>query len=89
MCSFAATTERYRFDFRLFGLVGASLRWLVLRLSITVVNPFYYDNAERLRIHIKIYRQTKLSVLDAHGIQMTRLYLKYNALYYIATIVTG
>ena len=40
--SFVATvsTERYRFDFSLFGLVGASLRWLVLGLAIAVVNPF-------------------------------------------------
>ena len=66
-------------DFRLFGLVRASLRWLVLGLAIAVVDTFYYDNAERLRIS----RQIKLPVVDAHGIQITRLYLKYNALYYI------
>ena len=55
--SFVATisTQHYYFDFHLFGLVGASLRWLVLGLAITLVDPFYYDNAEWLRIHIKKY----------------------------------
>ena len=38
----------------LFRLVGASPRWLVLRLAIAVVNQFNCPNAERLRIHIKI-----------------------------------
>ena len=85
------STEHYWFDFHLFVLIGASLHWLVLRLAIAVVNPFYFDNAERLRIHIKIYTllrnssQIKLPVVDAHGIQITKLYLKYNAFYYIAT----
>ena len=49
------STEHYRFRFHLFGLIVASLHWLVLRLAITVIIPFYYDNAERLKIHIKIY----------------------------------
>ena len=53
--------------------------------------PIQLPNVERLRMHIQIYiflrnfRQIKLPVLDAHGAQITRLYLKYNALYYIAT----
>ena len=83
---------RYRrFDFRLFGLIRASPRWLVLELAIAVVDQFNCPNAERLRMHIKMYvflrnfRQIKLPVLDAHGAQITRLYLKYNAFYYIAT----
>ena len=85
-------TGRYRrFDFRLFGLIRASPRWLVLELAIAVVDQFNCPNAERLRMHIKMYvflrnfRQIKLPVLDAHGAQITRLYLKNNALYYIAT----
>ena len=69
------------------GLVGASPRWLILELAIAVVNQFNCPNAERLRMYIKIYiflrssRQIKLPVLDALGTQITRLYLKYNALY--------
>ena len=61
--------------------------WLVLGLAINVVDPFYYHNAKRLRMHIFLRncRQIELPVVDAHGIQITRLYLKYNALYYIAT----
>ena len=45
-------------------------------------------------MHIKMYvflrnfRQIKLPVLDAHGAQITRLYLKYNALYYPVDIST-
>ena len=64
---------------------------LVLGLAIAVVDSFSYHNAERLRMHIQMYiflrnsRQIKLPVLDAPGIQVTRLYLKYNALYYIVT----
>ena len=62
----------------------ASLHWLVLGLAIAVVEQLYYDSAERLRNHIrkKMYisaynsRQVKLPVLDAHRIQITRLYLK-------------
>ena len=74
----------------LLRLVEAYLRWLILRLAIAVVDPFNCRNAERFRMHIKIHiflrnsRQIKLPVLDAHRIQITRLYLKYNALYYIA-----
>ena len=81
------STERYQLDFRPFGLVGASPRWLVLGLAINVVDPFYYRNAERLRMHIFLRksRQIELPVVDAHGIQITRLYLKYNEFYYIAT----
>ena len=51
---FVATmsTERYWFDLILLGLIGASLRWLVLELAITVINPFKCPNAERLGMHI-------------------------------------
>ena len=68
-------------------LSGASLCWLILRLAITVVDPFCYRIAERLRrahkyIFLRNSRQILLPVLDAHGIQITRLHLKYNALYY-------
>ena len=59
-------------------LVGASLRWLFLGLAITVVDPLCYENADQLRIHIKIYIFLLISlgkwsylVLDAHGIQIT------------------
>ena len=81
------STERYQLDFHPFGLVGASPRWLVLGLAINVVDPFYNHNAKRLRMHIFLRncRQIELPVVDAHGIQITRLYLKYTALYYIAT----
>ena len=47
-------------------------------IAIAVIIPLCYDNADRLRLHIKLYlsKQIKLLVLDAHGIQITRLYLK-------------
>ena len=75
----------------LLGLVEASPRWLVLGLAIAILDLFNCCNAERFRMHIKIYiflynpRQIKLPVRYAPRIQITRLYLKYNALYYIAT----
>ena len=75
----------------LLGLIEASPRWLVLGLAITVVDPFNCRNGERFRMHIKIHifqynpRQIKLPVLYAHRTQITRLDLKYNALYYVAT----
>ena len=71
----------------LLGLVEASSRWLV-GLAITVVDPFNCHNAERFRMHKKIYiflhypRQIKLPVFYTQRVQITRLYLKYN---YIAT----
>ena len=55
----------------------------VLRLAITVVDSFSCPNAERSRMHVKIYlflqnpRQIKLPVYFAGRLQITRLYLKF------------
>ena len=85
------STERYRFGYCPLEVVEASSRWLILGLAIAIINPFNCCNAERFRMHIKIYiflhnpRQIKLPALHAPRIQITRLSLKYIALYYIAT----
>ena len=72
--------------FVLFGLVVVSPHWLVLGLAITVVDPFSCPNAERLRMHIKIYhypRQIKLPVVYAHRVQPHSNGLEHN----ICTVV--
>ena len=35
--------------------LGLFCAWLVLELTIAVIDPFYYCNAEWLRMHIKGY----------------------------------
>ena len=47
-------------------------------------------SGERFRMHIKtIYIFGGPPVLSIHRIQVTRLYLNYNALYYIVTIYSN
>ena len=45
----------HRFDFHLFGLVGASPCWLGLSMAVAVVDSFFYRNAKWLRMHINKY----------------------------------
>ena len=68
--------------------------WGKCTMSLTNINSEWMSKASSglcIILFILYYvdplnpRQIKLPVLYAHRIQITRLYLKYNALYYIAT----
>ena len=91
--AFVATvsSECYQFDFRLFGLIGifhvaCFQTGYHCRRPILLLQCWVVENAHKKYIFPRNSKQIKLPVLDAHEAQITRLYLKYNALYYIATI---
>ena len=84
-------TECYRrFDFCLwarwgFSALACSRTGYHCHQPIQLSQCWAVENAIKIYIFLCSSRQIKLPVLDALGTQITRLYLKYNALYYIAT----